>query len=315
MSGKSSLAILVLLVILLIPQVNFGSMPSTSLSEESTDLASLASYSVIWHDDCSNTSSFPDLADAWYNGAMGSIASQDGYIYATDYGTASGSHGPVYYHTFSPSLNISQFESLEAEIELDGSSASGAAALMLYDSDNKRVAILDVADSWVAVDNTVAYAAWYNVNFAGTYTPKDYGDTIAEPYHETLRLILNSTGLYGSIPRIGNFKMLDKEELELDRDITYLCVQFRQGNSYTPCQTMRIHDIKMQYLVEASPSTTDPSTTSPNTSPTSSTNPGSPDIALVISLGSMGVIVIAIGIICTRGKPGAPQDTGSGYNW
>jgi hypothetical protein len=279
------------------------------------DLVFLESYSVIWHDDCGNTSSFPDLADAWYNGAMGAIASQDGYIYATDYGAATGSHGPVYYHTFSPSLNISQFESLEADIELDGSSAMGAAALMLYDGDYRRVAILDVADSWIAVDDTVAYAGWYDVDSAGTYTPKDYGDAIAEPYHETLRLILNSTGLYGSIPRIGNFKMLDKEELELDRDITYLCVQFRQKDSYTPCQTMRIHDIKMQYLVDTPPTTTSPSTTNPSSSPTSSTTPGSMDIALVISLGSIGVIVIVIGIICTKGRSGAPQDAGSGYNW
>ena len=68
-----------------------------------------ASNTVIWHSDCSNSSSFPDLADSWYGGAMGSIASSGSYLYATDYGSVSGSHGPVYYHTFSPSLTIGQF--------------------------------------------------------------------------------------------------------------------------------------------------------------------------------------------------------------
>jgi hypothetical protein len=206
---------------------------------------------VIWHDDCSNTSSFPDLADAWYTGAMGSIASENGYIYATDFGSSTGSHGPVYYHTLTSAITIGQLDWLEAEIELDGSSAIGAAAIMLYDSDYNRIAILDVADSWVAQDATAAYAGWYDVDFTPAYTPKDWPDgAVPEPYHETLRLEINSTGLYGLIPRLGDFKMLDVGDLELERDITYLCVQFRQLDTYTPCQTMRIHDIKMQYRPE-----------------------------------------------------------------
>jgi len=203
---------------------------------------------VTWHDDCSSTSSFPDLA-VWYNGSMGSIDAENGYIYPTDYGSASGNHGPVYYHTFAPALTIGQFVSLEAEIELDGSSAIGAAAVMLYDSNYHRVAILDVADSWIADDEAAAYAGWYCYNFTtNSLTPHDHpSDTVAEPYHETLRMEANSSGLFATIPRIGAFKMLDYSELELDRDISYLCVQFRQGNSYTPIQTLRIYDIKMQY--------------------------------------------------------------------
>lgn len=203
---------------------------------------------IIWHDDCSNTSSFPDLA-VWYGGAMGSIAATSGYIYATDYGSASGSHGPVYYHTFEPALTINQFISLEVEIELDGSSALGAAAVLLYDSDYNRVAILDVADSWLASDYAAAYAGWYSDTFTPNWlTPKDHpADTVAEPYHETLRMEANNSGLFASIPRVGDFKMMEYSDLELDRDISYLCVQFRQKDSYTPCHTMRIHDIKLEY--------------------------------------------------------------------
>ena len=87
--------------------------------EESTASHLTSSTPTIWHDDCSNTSSFPDLA-VWYNGAMGSIGSVNGYINATDYGSASGSHGPVYYHTFQPAIAIRDFNWLEAEIELNG---------------------------------------------------------------------------------------------------------------------------------------------------------------------------------------------------
>ncbi len=225
---------------------------SIDVIEESTEVHLSSSAPTIWHDDCSNTSSFPDLA-VWYNGAMGSIGSVDGYINATDYGSASGSHGPVYYHTFQPAIAIRDFNWLEAEIELDGSSAMGAAAIMLYDSDYKRIAILDVADSWSADDDAAAYAGWYDVDFVAAYTPKSHpSDTLSEPYHESLRMELNNTGLYGLIPRVGDFKMLDVGDLELDREISYLCVQFRQQDSYNLCHPMRIHDIKMQYVPDDS---------------------------------------------------------------
>jgi hypothetical protein len=217
--------------------------------DEVSDTHILGSDVVVWHDDCSNTSSFPDLADGWYNGAMGSIASSGSYLYATDYGSASGSHGPVYYHTFND-LTINQLHWIEAEIELDSSSALGAAAIMLYDSEYRRVAMLDVADSWTASDVTVAYAGWYDVDFNAVYTPKEFVDAVSEPYHESLRIEVNTTGIYGLIPRIGDFKMLDAGEVEWDRDISYLCVQFRTKDFYTTCQTMRIHDIKMQYQME-----------------------------------------------------------------
>lgn len=245
---KAILLSLILILIIPLVTVNQGYNTISIQNENKFEIFMPTSEPVIWHDDCNDTSSFPDLADVWYNGAMGSIAAENGYIYATDYGTATGVHGPVYYHTFDPAITIGQLDSLEVEIELDGSSAIGAADIMLYDSDYNRVALLDVADSWVAQDDAAAYVGWYDVDFNAEFTPKEWPtDTVAEPYHETLRLEINSTGLYGLIPRVGDFKMLDYGELELDRDITYLCVQFRQKDSYTPIQTLRIHDIQMQY--------------------------------------------------------------------
>lgn len=273
---------------------------------------------AIWHDDCTDTLSFPDLA-TWYNGAMGSIAAENGYIYATDYGTSSGEHGPVYYHTFEPAIPIGRFDWLEAEIELDGSSAIGAAAIMLYDSDYKRIAILDVADSWIADNEAAAYAGWYDVDFNAAYTPNAHpADTLPEPYHETLKLEINSTGLYGLIPRVGDFKMLDLIDLELEREISYLCVQFRQKDSYTLSNPMRIYDIKMQYQQIA------PITTQTETSTDVTTDTGNNttltgviplDITIVISIGSIAVIVVIAGVICRSKSQGVPGDTGTGYNW
>jgi hypothetical protein len=228
--------------------VNPEFYPNIEQNLNKSEVSVPASNPIIWHDDCNDTSSFPDLADAWYTGAMGSIAAENGYIYPTDYGSATGIHGPVYYHIIDPSITISQLDWLEVELELDGSSAIGAADIMLYDSAYNRIALLEVADSWIAQDDTAAYAGWYDVDFNSEFTPKEWpADTVAEPYHETLRMNVNTSGVYASIPRVGEFKMLDYAELELERDITYLCVQFRQSASNTPIQTLRVHDIQMQY--------------------------------------------------------------------
>ena len=308
------LAVLTFLLLLIIPYATLDQSYNTDLDqvEMKSDNYIPASTTVLWHDDCSNTSSFPDLA-TWYNGAMGSISSESGYIYATDYGSSSGSHGPVYYQTFEPAIPIGQFDWLEADIELDGSSAMGATAIMLYDSDYNRIAILDVADSWIADNEAAAYAGWYDVDFNAAFTPKDHpSDTVPEPYHETLRIEINSTGLYGLIPRVGEFKMLELTDLELEREISYLCVQFRQKDSYTPCQTMRIHDIKMQYNIEDITSTTTITTTTSSTTNTTSDIPFS--FTLMISIGSIGVIVVIIAIVC-RSRNQGPNVPASEYQW
>jgi len=216
---------------------------------------------VIWHDDCSTFSTFPYLADdAWFTGAMGTIDSVDGYIYATDYGTASGSHGPLYYQSFNDSITVGQLDWLEAEIEVNGSSDTlGAAAVFLFDENYKRVALLDVADSWTDQDDVAAYAGWYSPEQTSTTTPNTWPTYVAsEPYHETLRMTFNSTGVFAGIPRIGNFKLIDIEDINLNSTIRYIGVNLRTSSSYATCEILRIHDIRMQYRLPANAEDTTP---------------------------------------------------------
>ncbi len=216
---------------------------------------------VIWHDDCSNNSTFPYLADdAWFTGAMGTIASFDGYIYATDYGSASGSHGPLYYQSFNDSITVGQLDWLEADIEVDGSSNTlGAAAVFLFDENYKRVAILDVADSWTSQNDVAAYAGWYTPQQTSTTTPNTWPTyTVPEPYHETLRMSFNTTGVFASIPRVGNFKLIDIEDIDLNRTISYIGVNLRTSDSFATCEILRIHDIRMQYRLLTSDEDTTP---------------------------------------------------------
>lgn len=260
MPRKIVLLSLLLLIIIPFTTINQGNNPEEYPDELESGIFLPASNPVIWHDNCNDTSSFPDLADAWYTGAMGSIASENGYIYPTDFGSSSGIHGPVYYHTFQPAFTIGMLDYLEVEIELDGSSAIGATAIMLFDSDYKRIVLLDVADSWTGQDDTAAYAGWTTADLTSTFTPRSWpSDTVSEPYHETLRLEINGTGVYGLIPRVGDFKMLNLGDIDFEREIAYLCVQFRHPDSYTPCQTMRIHDIQMQYTDRTIPTINHPS--------------------------------------------------------
>lgn len=86
MSRKLAVGVVVLFVISFITIQGLSHVSSTDFVDGKTDETTLASNPIIWHDDCSNTSSFPDLADSWYGGAMDSIVSSGSYIYATDFG-------------------------------------------------------------------------------------------------------------------------------------------------------------------------------------------------------------------------------------
>jgi hypothetical protein len=223
---------------------------------------------VIWHDDCSSNSTFSYLAnESWFTGSMGAIDSADGYIYATDYGIASGSHGPVYYQPFNDSITVGQLDWFEAEIEVDASSAAlGAAAVFLFDNNFKRVALLDVADSWTGYDDTAAYAGWYTPEQTSTTTPNTWPtDTVLEPYRETLRMSFNDTGVFANIPRVGNFKLIDIANINLNRTISYIGVNLRTKDSYATCEILRIHDIRMQYrLLPPNEDTTPPDIIGPS---------------------------------------------------
>jgi hypothetical protein len=214
---------------------------------------------VIWHDDCSDASTFPYLADtSWFATAAGSISSENGYIYATDYGTGSGSHGPLYYQPLPIPFEIGNLDRFVAEIEVDavGSSSIGAAAVYLFDENYHAAALLDVADSWSGYSEVSAYSSWYFPNGSKVTTPNtspldNPSYTVSEPYHETMTMSKNETGLFADIPRVGQFKLIDSNLIDLNRVIKYVGVNLRTKDSATPPQIMRIHDILLEHNAAA----------------------------------------------------------------
>jgi len=315
MELSNRLVILAFLLLLMIPFIYVGIMfwnvesydyENNLVLDISNEGTLVWADPVIWHDDCSSNSTFPYLADAaWFTGAMGTIDSVDGYIYATDYGSASGSHGPLYYQSFNDSIIVGQLDWLEAEIEANGSSNTlGAAAVFLFDENYNRVALLDVADSWTNQNDVAAYAGWYTPEQTSTTTPNTWPVYVAsEPYHETLRMSFNSTGVFASIPRIGNFKLIDIEDINLNSTIRYIGVNLRTSSSYATCETLRIHDIRMQYRLPAS---------TEGTSPPDILAP--PDLIVLISIGSGGVIFIII-ILIIKSKIPSSGGSATGYQW
>ncbi len=241
------------ITIILTPLVSFPS----SLMLDNQTTSSLASDSALeWHHDCSNLTAFNGTSDGtwlYFPGnivSTGSFSVDNGYIYASDYDTDSGWHGPVQYHTLANPFPLSQLLSLEVEIEMDATADNrfGKVALALQEDDNKSIVYLKVNDDWSGTDHTMGVAGWWFPNGTHVYTPCTYPEHVAqEPYHETLTLTQNSTGIFLDSPRIGNFKLLNHEELNGSRMISYISIVMQQYDVFPACETMRIHDIRMTW--------------------------------------------------------------------
>jgi len=204
-----------------------------------------------WHHDCSNITAFDGVADdSWYGDPNvhidGSIASQNGYIYADDYGTGSLSYGPMRYHSFSSPFPLSTFENLSVEFEMDASSATlmGAAAVVLFDQNNDTIIAINVADSWSGYSVAAAYASYDFANGTRVITPYTNPTwTATLPYNEMISVIRNVTGLYAQVPRVGTFFILASEHIENERSIASIAVNFRASTSAAICEINRIHEI------------------------------------------------------------------------
>jgi len=217
-----------------------------------------------WYHDCSNTTAFDGVADdTWYDNPDvhidGSIASTDGYIYADDYGTGSVSYGPMMYHNLTNPFNLASFESLSAEFEFEDSTDSrmGAAAVVLFDQNNDTVITINVADSWDGYSVVSAFASYDFANGTRLVTPWTNPTwTAGTPYREMISVIHNSTGIYASIPRVGNFEIISAGSIESNRTITSIAVNFRASATSSISEINRIHEIYLNELSEQT--TTDP---------------------------------------------------------
>jgi len=210
---------------------------------------------LTWQDDCTGFTNFADTGDITWprytsTEVTGTLASAGGYIYATGYGTGSSWHGPLVYHELAQPFDVSQFISFTAELELDHIAADrmGEIAVSLHDEMNKTVATLVIHDRWVAQDVMVSSSAWRFSNCSILSTPNDrVTDNATVPYHETLEMFQNETGIFVNVPRIGNFKLVDQSSPRSERLIKYVSIQIMASSTYTPCDTMRVHDVTLTW--------------------------------------------------------------------
>ncbi|UCE10759.1 MAG: hypothetical protein JSW61_02160 [Candidatus Thorarchaeota archaeon] len=194
------------------------------------------------------------LSDSVSN-VTGTMNTTGGYIYADDYGFGAFGHGPFRYHTLSSLISVSQFISLEAELEVDMATTPemGNVFVMLYDDSKKEVMALSVGMFWNldGEDRINAFARWSFENGTSIETPVSYYPQ--EPYFDTLRLYQNETGIFADIPRFGNFSILDSVEVDSSRTIKYVALYITATMSFTPCNVVRVHELLLKYGVDTIP--------------------------------------------------------------
>ena len=254
-----------------------------------------------WYHDCSNLTAFSGLGDdSWthhyfINVSFGALVSSGDFIDASSTGTGETFHGPLNYHTLSNSFPFSVFSSFEATIEFDAISADrfGWVIVSIHDTTHRPIISLIVNDGWTALDRADAGASWTSDNGSRIDSPMKSGDTVQEPYYETIRALQNSTGVYVVAPRIGVFKLLDCEDTNSSRTVEYVSVQIASYSTYPVCETMRIHDIRLTWgAAESTSSTSLPTSIVPAPSP--------------LVIGAMGAIFvgfpagIVVGIALSR---------------
>ena len=77
----------------------------------------------IWHHDCSNLTAFSDIGnESWFADNVteigGTMNTTGDFFYSNDTGMGPFGHGPFRYHTLAQPFPVSQFVSLQAELEI-----------------------------------------------------------------------------------------------------------------------------------------------------------------------------------------------------
>lgn len=214
---------------------------------------------TTWLHDCSNVTAFNGIGDHTWSRAtslevtQGTLSSTSGYIYASDYGTGTDAYGPLHYHTLGVPFQVSQFLSLEAEIEIDSTAVNrrGEITVSLHDETNKTILSLSVHDRWVSQDDVTAFGTWKFSNYTSRVTPNSHPAFAANQlYRESIRIFQNSTGIYFDAPRIGSFKVVDITYLRPHRVVTYVSLHFQgvnDGFGTDICETIRVHNLELTW--------------------------------------------------------------------
>ncbi|MFW9965266.1 MAG: hypothetical protein ACFFCX_16960, partial [Candidatus Sifarchaeia archaeon] len=208
---------------------------------------------ISWHDDCSDISVFNGYGDdSWGHNSdvsvtFGSVSSSGTFFYSTDVGIGSGHHGPLLYHTLENGFTLAQFRELQVEFEMDalGADRRGWIRVGLHAPDNSSILTLQLADPWIGVAATYVNAIYRFSNATTTETPQTTPNP--EPFHDSLLLFSNSSGLYTSFPGIASSQLLESGQIEESRVIKHVSIQFNGYDTGALCETMRIHDINLRF--------------------------------------------------------------------
>ncbi|MFW9965150.1 MAG: hypothetical protein ACFFCX_16380 [Candidatus Sifarchaeia archaeon] len=206
-----------------------------------------------WHDDCSNLSTFVGQGDnSWPHNSdvsvtFGSVQSSGTYYYSDDVGTGSGHHGPLLYHTLSDNFTLGQFNELRVEFEMDalGADRRGWIRVGLHAPDNATILTLQLADPWTGTAGTYVQGVYKFAN--GTTTDTGQTPPDPQPFHKSIALFSKTSGIYTSFPGETNSCLIERSQIEGSRIIKYISIQFNGYDSGVLCETMRIHDIKLNY--------------------------------------------------------------------
>jgi parallel beta-helix repeat protein len=247
----------------------------------------LLSAAIPWQHDCSNMTSFDGVGDSSWSYppnievVPGELLSSGSYIHATSFGTGSLWHGALRYLTLPSFFYLSNFQSFGAYLEMDAETEEslGMILVSLHDTSNNPIMTISVNDAWASLDEVVAGVRWnFNNGSPWIETPLNPLENSAqEPYFEGIIVSQNNTGIYVEVPRIGNFKILNHDDINSSRIVKYISVQIAGASSYDPCEVMKIHHISLNSDLEEPtdldppPPTTTTTTTTLTTSTTSTT--------------------------------------------
>jgi hypothetical protein len=209
-------------------------------------------HRFTWHHDCSNLTAFDGRgSDTWMHNSsvtvtFGSINCSGTYFYSDDVGTGTGQHGPLYYHTFGQPFELRNFDQLLAEFEMDSSAVDrrGWIRVGLHAADGTTIAVIQVADPWTGISVNLVY------KFSnGTTTETPLSSAYAVPFYDTLRLVLYGSGLWMTYPGGADYLLLTSEQLEGNRLVKYISIQFNGYGTDPLCETFRLHDIKLTFKI------------------------------------------------------------------
>jgi hypothetical protein len=259
----------------------------------------------IWYHDCSNLTAFSGIGnESWFadnvTAVSGVMNTTGDFFYSNDTGFGEFGHGPFRYHTLAQPFPVSQFVSLQAELEVYSSDIEVVGGVLVYLYDDQLREILAVKAAVLFADSgreqRQPQTRWRYSDSTLVETPTDQPEweqfATEFPYHETLVLSQNETGLFAEIPRSGNYSLLASEAIESDRTVAYIAVMMYGIFSFQVCELLRVHDIQLTYTTSAVETTAPTTTTS--TTPTATTPPSPFDFLLFPVLTVIGVIIVLV---------------------